>query len=234
MSVRNAYERILGHFQSPSPTGFLARAVGGSVVSAGALWAFLAIADAVPERGAMVRADVAIAAYVERATSETGERVFALITTLGSAFLFALIAVASIILLRKRKRHAVVAIVYSSAGGLLLNYVLKALLHRKRPDYATEFANLDSWSFPSGHAMNSVIGYGFLAYLLLDHYPAFRHRRPFIAAVVVMILLIGFSRIYLGVHFLSDVIGGFLAGIVWLVTCIAGYRFTKPEAVIRV
>ena len=77
-----------------------------------------------------------------------------------------------------------------------------------------------SWIFPSGHVMGSLVAYGFLAYLLTRITPAYFPRRTALALLSGLVLLIGFSRIYLGVHFLSDVIGGYAAAAVWLTFCI--------------
>jgi undecaprenyl-diphosphatase len=71
--------------------------------------------------------------------------------------------------------------------------------------------------------MGSLIGYGMLAYLLIAFWPpARRHRTAIVIGTAVLVLLIGMSRLYLGVHFLSDVIGGYAAGAPWLVTCVTG------------
>ena len=76
------------------------------------------------------------------------------------------------------------------------------------------------WSFPSGHAMGSFVTYGFLAYLLTRVPRVDVPRRTAVAVLAVLVLLIGFSRIYLGAHYLSDVIGGYAAAAVWLTFCI--------------
>ena len=113
--------------------------------------------------------------------------------------------------------------------GTALNYGLKTLFHRGRPEYSSEFIHRASWSFPSGHAMDSLIVYGFLAFLLLERTTSPTKRRLIVGAAAVLIGTIGFSRMYLGVHYLSDVVGGFLAGMVWLMVCIAGYEFAQAR-----
>ena len=87
--------------------------------------------------------------------------------------------------------------------------LLKTIFHRARPTYASEF-HMTSWSFPSGHAMDSLIVYGLFAYWLAEAKPA--ARRPIFAGAAVLVGAIGFARIYLGVHYLSDVIAGYSAG----------------------
>jgi undecaprenyl-diphosphatase len=75
--------------------------------------------------------------------------------------------------------------------------------------------------------MNSLVGYGFLTCLLLERTTDRRARIAMIVATAIVVGLVGFSRLYLGVHYLSDVVAGFLAGGIWLLVCITGYRFAK-------
>jgi undecaprenyl-diphosphatase len=113
--------------------------------------------------------------------------------------------------------------------GAALNTLLKVIFHRGRPETATEFITHQSWSFPSGHAMGSLIGYGFLGFLLLERTKDRRARVAIIVAAALLAGAIGFSRLYLGVHYLSDVIAGYLGGAVWLMVSITGYRFAKQR-----
>jgi undecaprenyl-diphosphatase len=114
-------------------------------------------------------------------------------------------------------------------GGSALCTTLKMIFQRGRPETATEFITHQTWSFPSGHAMNSLIGYGFMAYLLLERTHDRRARAAIVAATALLVGIVGFSRLYLAVHYLSDVIAGFLAGATWLLVCIGGYRFARSR-----
>ena len=105
-------------------------------------------------------------------------------------------------------------------GTALLNTTLKAVIQRLRPQLPEPWITETGWSFPSGHAMGSLVAYGFLAYLLTQMSPAEFPRRTAVMVLATLVLLIGFSRIYLGVHYLSDVIGGYAAATVWLTFCI--------------
>ena len=103
--------------------------------------------------------------------------------------------------------------------GHLFNQALKALIERPRPPMgAEEMAALgvDTFAFPSGHAQSFTIFYGFLAYLIWQHakHPALR--RAGAAAMLLMIALVGISRVYLGVHWPSDVVGAYIIGVLWL------------------
>jgi undecaprenyl-diphosphatase len=75
--------------------------------------------------------------------------------------------------------------------------------------------------------MDSLIGFGFLALLLLERTTGRRARAAIVIAAVILVGTIGFSRLYLGVHYLSDVVGGFVAGAIWLMVCITGYRVAR-------
>ncbi|WP_207495712.1 phosphatase PAP2 family protein [Aridibaculum aurantiacum] len=103
--------------------------------------------------------------------------------------------------------------------GYLINLILKSLFRRERPaDQLTDF--LENFSFPSGHSMSAFIFYGLLIYLLWQ-----THWKLSIKAIVsvllsVVALLIGFSRIYLQVHYTTDVLGGFCVGLAWLLLAV--------------
>ena len=85
-------------------------------------------------------------------------------------------------------------------GTALLNTTLKAVVQRLRPQLPEPWITETGWSFPSGHAMGSLVAYGFLAYLLTQMSPAEFPRRTAVMVLATLVLLIGFSRIYLGVH----------------------------------
>ena len=107
-------------------------------------------------------------------------------------------------------------------GALALDPSLKALVGRLRPVVDVPVAAGGGNSFPSGHALGSIVAYGAL---LLVFLPAIRPRwrRPAIGLVAVLVFAIGLTRIALGVHFVSDVLGGWLLGLAWLV--VTGYAF---------
>jgi undecaprenyl-diphosphatase len=108
-------------------------------------------------------------------------------------------------------------------GGGLLDEILKVVIRRPRPPYATAFLHHYSWSFPSGHAMVSLIAYGMLAYLLVVLWTNRRSTRiSIVLGAALLIVAIGLSRLYLGVHYFSDVVGGYAAGVLWLSACISG------------
>jgi undecaprenyl-diphosphatase len=111
-------------------------------------------------------------------------------------------------------------------GGALLNGALKHLIRRPRPAHSAILSS-QSWSFPSGHAMVSLIGYGMLAYVLVVLGPPSVRRAIVVWGAACLILAIGVSRLFLGVHYFSDVIGGYAAGVLWLSACISGLEVAR-------
>jgi membrane-associated phospholipid phosphatase len=110
----------------------------------------------------------------------------------------------------------------ASLGAVLLNEGLKLIFTRPRPTLWQSLIQETTYSFPSGHALGSMVLYGCLAYLLAQSYPS---RSPLIYGVAsVIIIMIGLSRLYLGVHYPTDVIAGYIIGFLWLRICAALFK----------
>jgi undecaprenyl-diphosphatase len=138
------------------------------------------------------------------------------VTWLGSSgVLWTLIGIAVVGLAIRRRWRLAIYLLVTGAGALTLDPVLKALVGRLRPVVAHPVAYGTGNSFPSGHALGSIVCYGALFLVFL---PATRGRwrRAFIAVIVTLIAAIGLSRLLLGVHYLSDVLGAWALGITWL------------------
>jgi undecaprenyl-diphosphatase len=210
-------------------SALVAHGLVGVLAPIGLLWLFLGIADEIPERGTLVRIDDAVARWLEAHGTEAGETVFFWISQLGSTLLAVLVVAAILWLAWHRERRDAIALAIVSSGGFLLGTALKMIFHRGRPETATEFITRQSWSFPSGHALNSVVSYGFLTMLVLERIPDGRTRVTVAAAAAILIGTIGFSRLYLGVHYLSDVLGGWIAGAAWLIVSVSAYRYTTQR-----
>ena len=138
------------------------------------------------------------------------------VTWLGSGgVLWTLIGAAVVVLAIRRRWRLAIYLLVAGAGALVLDPVLKSLVGRLRPVVAHPVAYGNGDSFPSGHALGSIVCYGALFLVFL---PATRGlwRRVFTVAIVTLIALIGVSRILLGVHYVSDVLGGWALGITWL------------------
>ena len=207
----------------------------GLVVIALGVWLFGGLLEEVLDNTTLVQADLAAARWIHSAVTPLGVRIFVAITNIGSPPAMSAIALLGVVI-SFAKRHRLLAYSWAAAaaGGALLDQVLKASVHRSRPEYAAAFLHGTSYSFPSGHAMGSLIGYGFLAYALtLTVRWAAEHRRFVFAAAILMALLVGISRVYLTVHYPSDVVGGWAAGLAWLAVCITGYQVVSGRSALR-
>ena len=206
---------------------FAAHVVAGILFTALLIWGFASIADAVGDNGRIVAADNGLTHWIEGHDTEWGESVFTGVSLLGAPILAAIIVIAALFYARRRDWLRAAALPLALASGAALNTLLKYIFHRGRPQFATEFITHASWSFPSGHAMESMVGYGMLVGVTLHQLHSPVRRRLVIAAAGLLIFVIGVSRVYLAVHYLTDVVAGWLAGAAWLFVCITAYRFAE-------
>lgn len=142
-------------------------------------------------------------------------------TSFGSTLTVTCIAVLfGLYLLRRRRFYWLAALVSSVGGGALLNKILKYAFHRARPHFDDPILTLTSYSFPSGHTMMASVLYGVIAAYLFSKTRDWRRRVLIVLSASLLILLVGFSRIYLGAHYLSDVLGALAEGLAWLSLCL--------------
>jgi len=208
--------------------------VGLMLIALG-VWLFGTLLEGVLDNAALVRWDMSAAASIHSTITPIGIRVFKAITNIGSPVAMVAIAVVGALTMFVQK-HRLLAYTWAAAagGGAILDGVLKTSVHRSRPQYAAAFLHGSSYSFPSGHAMGSIIGYGFLAYaLVLSAKRVGWHRHLIFSLAALLTLLIGISRVYLGVHYPSDVVGGWAAGFAWLAVCITGYQVVSGRSTLR-
>ncbi len=128
----------------------------------------------------------------------------------------------ALVLLWKRQRQLAAVWLICVVGGALLNSQVKDIFHQPRPWFADPWVREASTpSFPSGHSAGAMVGYGLLAYLLLRALKRPWARAAAVAGLALLILAVGFSRIFLGAHWLSDVLGGLTIGACWLAACVS-------------
>jgi undecaprenyl-diphosphatase len=201
----------------------------GMLLSLGALWLFGGITEDVLHHDPLTQFDVALANWFHAHATSLGYRFFSVISLLGSPLVMGVIALLGAAVLVARRRWIVLAgWLAAFAGGGVLDTALKLIIRRPRPEYAAAFLHGQSFSFPSGHAMGSLVGYGMLAYLLIVFWAERRSIRvAVVIAATVLVVGIGFSRLYLGVHYFSDVVAGYAAGVVWLWACISGVEIAR-------
>ncbi|HEV7744070.1 MAG TPA: phosphatase PAP2 family protein [Pyrinomonadaceae bacterium] len=152
-------------------------------------------------------------------------------TLFGSTAIGACIAIAfGLYLIRRRHFYWLVALVTAVPGGGLLNKLLKYIFHRPRPLFPDPLLTLSSYSFPSGHTMTATVLYGVIAAYLLSKAKNWRWRVFILLATVSLIVIVGFSRMYLGAHYLSDVLAAIGEGLAWLTLCLTViYSFWRRQ-----
>ncbi|MFK8250440.1 phosphatase PAP2 family protein [Ancylobacter terrae] len=198
-----------------------------ALMSAGlALLAFAAIADAVMEGGTHRIDEAVLRAFRNPAdpADPLGPRwleiMFVDITSLGSTTVLTLISLVVVgFLVIERKRATALFVVVSIAGGSALSLALKSGFDRPRPDLVAHLVDVHTLSFPSGHAMLSAVTYLTLGALLARSQPNRRIRIYILSVAVLLTLTIGLSRIYLGVHWPTDVLAGWCVGSAWALLC---------------
>ncbi len=145
-------------------------------------------------------------------------RLMRVLTILGSTSFLIMLGAFLVLLAFRRRQRAAVLFAITMAGAALLTSVLKSGFHRTRPLPFFDIAPPHSYSFPSGHALASLCFYGALATLVSDRIQKVWGRVFIWVFAGVLIALIGFSRLYLGVHYPSDVLAGYAAALVWVMT----------------
>jgi membrane-associated phospholipid phosphatase len=164
----------------------------------------------------IVRADARIAVALHAHATPAATDGFRLVTQFGStAALVAITALAASWLLRLGRRQDAALLVVTLVGAQALTWGLKAVFRRDRPSFEDPLATATSFSYPSGHALTSIAVYGALACVAASALHR-RARAGCLAGAAVLVAAIGFSRVYLGVHYLSDVVAGYCAGVAWL------------------
>jgi undecaprenyl-diphosphatase len=195
-----------------------------------AIWAFSTLVEDVLDRDPLVRWDAAVASWVHARTSPGGVRFFSAVTHLGSATAVWTIAALGVPVLR---RHRVMVTAWAAAfvGAAILEKVLKRAIERTRPPATMSYVDSESYSFPSGHALKALVCYVMLAYVLarLAHLGGSRRIAVYVATAT-LIAAIGWSRIYLGAHYPSDVLAGLVVGIAWVAICLIGVRLAGRKA----
>lgn len=185
-------------------------------------WLLVAAANLLPDKTIIAQFDDRVANLLTQGGTDSADLAFRVVSMFGD-WLLALVMVAAAIRFAMRRQYAkVITLLAGCAGAALINVILAFTFQRAHSTTATGFESVaQGVSFPSGHSMVALVGYGLLAYFVVASARLSGARQTaFVAATVVLVGLIGMARIYLGVHSVSDVVLGFVAGAVWLATCI--------------
>jgi membrane-associated phospholipid phosphatase len=179
------------------------------------------IAEDVINREPLTLADAQINTWLHAHASAHLTTVLLIVTSLGSTTIVIGITLATGLYLRwRRQPYWMVAMWLSVFGGMLLNKLLKLGFYRPRPHFNDPILALTGYSFPSGHTMAATVLYGVMAALLMTKVKRVYLRILIILSALLVIVLVGFSRMYLGAHYLSDVLGAFAEGLAWLSLCL--------------
>jgi membrane-associated phospholipid phosphatase len=179
------------------------------------LWVFGVIADDVIEDE--TANDQRLANWLHGRATDPLTDLFHGITFLGNFLtLLAVTLVAVVFLWRRRERTDALFVALAFVGAQVLSSGMKLGFRRDRPFFADPLATESTFSFPSGHALVSLAVYGALALVVARRLSSPAARALVLVGASLLVAAIGFSRLYLGVHFLSDVLAGFAAGIAWL------------------
>lgn len=168
-------------------------------------------------RPAVVAFDLGVQGWVHGLNSPHLTRVMLALTWIGSIRIFASsLAVVLLFLFLSGHRHATAVLAGAMGGAMVLNETLKLHFHRPRPVVPWSIGDEHTFSFPSGHSLFSCVLYGTLAYLALNRRTSMRRRMSVLVPAVLLPGAIGLSRIYLGMHFPTDVLAGYGTGLLWL------------------
>jgi undecaprenyl-diphosphatase len=173
--------------------------------------------------------DLAVLAWLEQYRSPTLDLVARSVSFLGSEGLAALAVVLVVVFGVRGRWGAAAGVVLAAGGAQLLNDVLKHLFQRVRPAPVVGMLPMQAFSYPSGHAMVSAAFYTFLGYVAWRVLHGWA-RAACVVVLATLILAIGLSRLYLGVHYLTDVLAGYLAGFLWAEAVILAGRMVSRRA----
>ena len=184
---------------------------------------FLAIGWNVTARGSLVALDARVSDWLQEHGHHPALSTFLLMVTHlnSTAAIGAWSVVFGAVLARLREKYWILTLALAVGGAMLLNLVLKGVYERARPRFAEPLLELVTYSFPSGHTAAATAFYGVLAAFLVSRFYDARRRVACVAGAVAAVALVAFSRVYLGAHYVSDVVAAVCSATAWLVLCLA-------------
>ena len=212
----------------------------GVLVIVGGTWAFIELADEVSEGSTQRLDDYALRALRQRddPSKPIGPKWLGEIgrdlTALGGIAALTLItlSVAGFLLIRRQYSAALLVIV-ATLGGLILSTIMKHAFDRPRPDIVPHLSDVYTSSFPSGHSMMSATVYLTLGALLARFVEQRRLKLYFLSVALLLTFLVGVSRVYMGVHYPTDVLAGWTAGLVWATLCWLVARYLQKRGAVE-
>jgi len=177
------------------------------------------------DANALILLDARVAAWLQGHQSPELAAFLYAITQVNSMAGIGVMTVAFLaVLARLRERGWMLAVALSVGGAILINTLLKEVFQRRRPVFDDPWVVLTTYSFPSGHTASATAFYGVLATFLVSRTRIAVERVTIIAAAIAAVALVAFSRLYLGAHFLTDVVAAAAWAFVWLLLCLSAVR----------
>lgn len=193
----------------------------GLLLFIGASWLFGGIAEDVVHGDPLTVIDKDIAIWLRERTTPGMLTLMQLITDLASPVCATVVSsLIVLVLCWKRYWYRLFAFILVFPGGMVMAFLLKIAFHRSRPSFLDSSAILGGYSFPSGHTMAAMLLYGILAVLGVIAIDSWRWRVGMVISACITVMLVGFSRMYLSAHYMSDVLAAIAIGFAWLALCL--------------
>jgi membrane-associated phospholipid phosphatase len=224
---------LANRFRVYTPIAFMV--IAGAFLTAWAGHGFLDLAEMVHANNPAVQNfDTLVHAWAIAQRSASSTAFFTLMTTIGGPPALTAIGVCvGIVLLVTKRYRWLLYLVVTTGGGALLDWELKHFFARARPDVAEMLRQAHGYSFPSGHAMGSTVMFGALSYLAFRTVRRWRWKATALAFAWTLIAAIATSRVYLGVHWMSDVLAGVAAGAMWVGVTTVAYETLRRIRLLR-
>lgn len=195
---------------------------------------FLSVLITVSSKGTLTHVDARVLNLIPSIRTPAQTTFFRAVTTLANTETAILLVVTTAAVLWRKHQRFLMAVLAAVAGGEeAVTYTIKQLVKRARPDQALGLIREDSFSFPSGHTVRATVLFGLLAYIIYKTYTSTRARILTISTYVLAVFLVALSRIYLGVHYPTDVWGSILLGSSMIVMVIGALEITSRYKLIR-
>ena len=207
-----------------APGGYLGLQLTlGALALLGAGWLFGGIAEDVVSGDPLTLVDLQVAQWFHAHAMAPVTRAMLVVTHLHDpSSVIAAVLLLALLLAFRRNWYWLIAVGLSVPLGMGLNVLMKYAFQRARPGFDDPLLVLTTYSFPSGHVAGATLFYGVLAALLVSRVAAWRWRLLIVLTALFMVLLVALTRLYLGVHYLSDVLAAFAEGVAWLALCLTG------------
>lgn len=200
----------------------------GALLLIGAAWIFGALAEDVVTADRITVIDVQLANWLHAHATAVMTRAMLAVSALHGVLSTSVMTIAlALFFAWRRQRDWLLALALAVPGGMLLNAALKNVFDRARPHFVDPIVTLGSYSFPSGHVAGSTLFYGVLAAFLIAQTRSGVRRAAIAILAVLMVALVAASRMYLGAHYLSDVLAAFFESVAWLALCITGVNIHR-------